>query len=321
MPRLFLLAAVGLMVTNLGGRLRAQEPAELEAAPAPSEPRAVEVTLTDRSVLRLLLADERIEIATPHGKLQIPADEVLRIEFANRPPAEVTQAIDALLGRLRDPDPDVQKAATAELVAMREQAYLPLVKAAKSGDPAIAPVAGKVLERLRKAVPKRDLDTMRDEDFITTAETKIAGRTTMPSLKIRTAQFGELALKLADARSLRHQSLIAVAEPKEEIAALPDPGNLKAYEAQHGKVFAFTVTGAAGGGSLWGTGIYTTDSRLAMAAVHMGVLKPGETGVVRVKMHGAQGSFTGSTQNGVTSSGYGGYPGAYEVLKGDADDE
>ncbi|MDX1947623.1 MAG: LCCL domain-containing protein [Pirellulaceae bacterium] len=300
---------------------RAAEGEETAAPPTLREPGAVEATLADGSVLKLILADKEIEIATPHGKLRVPTEDVLRIEFAQRLPAEVAQLLDAKLGQLRDPDAAVQKQAASELLAMREAAYLTLIKAAKSGDPDLAPQAATVLAKLRKAVPRKVLDTVRDEDFIETPDSKVAGRIVPASLKVRTSQFGELSLKLADARRLRHQSLIPQGPVEDETEALPDPGNLKAYESQHGKVFAFTVTGAAGGGGLWGTGTYTTDSRLALAAVHAGVLKVGETGVVRVKMQPSPDSFAGSTQNGVTSSGYPRYSGAYEVLTKSADDE
>ncbi|MEX2174654.1 MAG: LCCL domain-containing protein [Pirellulaceae bacterium] len=307
------------LVALLSARGRCQEgPAADSLAPRqPFEARAVELTLADKSVLRLYLADELIEIETPHGTLKIPSEDVLRIEFAQRLPAEIVELLAQKLAQLRDNDPEVQKAAGAELVAMRETAYLALLGAAGSGDPELAPHAALVLARLRKAVPKEELAAMRDSDFIITPESKIAGRITHPHLKIRTTQFGELPLKLADARSLRHQSLLTEAESREEIAALPDPGNLKAYESQPGKVLAFTVSGVAVGGNVWGTDVYTTDSLLAIAAVHAGVVKVGETGVVRVKMQASPASFAGSTRNNITTSNYGRYSGAYEILKGD----
>jgi hypothetical protein len=287
----------------------------------PFEPRAVEMTMADRSVLRLYLADEKIEIATPHGTLKIPAEDVLRLEFAQRLPEGIARLVDEKLQQLRDPDPNVQKAVGAELVAMREQAYLALLNASKSGDPGIASQAGQVLQRLRKTLSKKDVDGIRTDDMIITADMKIAGQITSPALRIRTSQFGELALKLADARSLRHQSLIAPeAAPKAPVSAQPDPGNLKAFESQQGKVLAFSVTGAAGGGGIWGTDSYTTDSRLAMAAVHAGVLQAGETGVVYVKVTPSPASFTGSVRNGVSTSGYGTYTAAYEFVMGEEEE-
>ena len=284
----------------------------------PFEARAVEVTFADRSVLRLYLADDIIEIATPHGNLRIPAEDVLRVEFAQRPTAEIAELIDQKLAQLKDGDPDVQKAAGAELVAMGELAYLPLSKAATGGNPALAPQAAKVLERLKKALPRQDLATIRPSDFIITPDTRVAGQIVNPYLKIRTVQFGDLQLKLADARSLRHQSLIGVTEVVvADVNAQPDPGNLTSFESQQGKVLAFTVTGMAAGGSVWGTDQYTTDSRLAMAAVHAGLVKVGETGVVRLKIVPSPPSFAGSSRHGVTTSPYGPYRAAYQFVKGD----
>ena len=74
------------------------------------------------------------------------------------------------------------------------------------------------------------------------------------------------------------------------------------------------VTGAVQG-SLWGTDTYTLDSTLALAAVHAGVVRPGQNGVVKVTILAPQAAFQGSQRNGVTSSHYGNYPGAYKIVK------
>jgi len=118
-------------------------------------------------------------------------------------------------------------------------------------------------------------------------------------------------LKLADAVAL---SVNGFKDKEEIVAALPDPGSLTNYgQPQHiGKTYVFRVTGAANG-SLWGTGSYTLDSNLAMAAVHMGIVKIGQTGNVKVTILPAMNGFVGSTQNGITSSPYNMYPGAYQI--------
>ncbi|MGF1582343.1 MAG: LCCL domain-containing protein, partial [Gemmataceae bacterium] len=81
-----------------------------------------------------------------------------------------------------------------------------------------------------------------------------------------------------------------------------------------GQTLAFRVTGpppkTAGA---WGTTVYTLDSRLAVAAVHAGVLESGQTATVRVIVLGPQPAFQASNQNGITSSPYGAYPG-YQIL-------
>jgi hypothetical protein len=67
---------------------------------------------------------------------------------------------------------------------------------------------------------------------------------------------------------------------------------------------------------VWGTDVYTTDSKLSMAAVHAGVVKVGETGVVHLKIIASPASFAGSTRHGITTSNYGRYSAAYQILKG-----
>lgn len=96
-----------------------------------------------------------------------------------------------------------------------------------------------------------------------------------------------------------------------------DPGSLSAYASRKQGSFLFDVTGATSG-SVWGTDLYTTDSRLAAAAVHAGVLRPGERGVVRVTLEPGQPSYAGSARNGVTSSAWGAYAVSYRVEKSGA---
>jgi len=45
--------------------------------------------------------------------------------------------------------------------------------------------------------------------------------------------------------------------------------------------------------------------------VHAGVLRAGETGVVRVSIEGPQASYAGSSRNGVNSDDWGFFPASY----------
>lgn len=65
---------------------------------------------------------------------------------------------------------------------------------------------------------------------------------------------------------------------------------------------------------MWGSGPYTTDSNLAAAAVHAGVLTDGETAVIKIRVRADAGGYTGSTRNGVTTNDYGPWQGCYEIL-------
>jgi hypothetical protein len=87
----------------------------------------------------------------------------------------------------------------------------------------------------------------------------------------------------------------------EMVAAKPDPGNMEAYRDKVGKSFFFEVTGSADG-TIYGTDVYTSDSALAKAAVHAGVLKVGKKGIVKVTMVPVAPNYTGSSRNGVDSS-------------------
>ncbi len=58
-------------------------------------------------------------------------------------------------------------------------------------------------------------------------------------------------------------------------------GQLDAVSSAAGKDAAFPRD-RRDDGSVWGSGPFTTDSSLATAAVHSGVLRAGQTGIVRV---------------------------------------
>lgn len=65
------------------------------------------------------------------------------------------------------------------------------------------------------------------------------------------------------------------------------------------------LTGSTVWGGSWGTGLsgeYTADSDLGMAAVHAGLLIPGEVAIIRRVNIGTKPTFAGSLQNGVTSN-------------------
>jgi hypothetical protein len=93
-----------------------------------------------------------------------------------------------------------------------------------------------------------------------------------------------------------------------------DPGNLVEFGTDHfGRSLLFEITGRADG-TVWGTDVYTADSRLAAAAVHAGAVRLGERALVRVTfLDGIGQPFDGSTRNDVQSFDYGTYPVAFRV--------
>ena len=156
----------------------------------------------------------------------------------------------------------------------------------------------------------------RENDVIYTDDSKITGKLVSPALCVQTMMFGDQTLRLTDVRSLRSTN----GNPVEEVAnATAGPANMMAYQNQFGKELVFTVTGPQVNGqgmSVWGTDLYTLDSNLAAAAVHAGVVQPGQTGVVRVRVMASPPQFLGTPRNGVTSASYATYPsGAFEFVR------
>ena len=154
---------------------------------------------------------------------------------------------------------------------LREKGYTELVKAAKSKDAEVARRAELLLQKIREQVPEERLSPPEFDVVQTSDGSRLVGRIEIPALRVRTIAFGDQQLKLADVRSLRS---LSYEEPEEVVAdALPDPGNMTAFQGQVGKTLAIRVTGRAGGaapqvapggavvlvagGTVWGTDIYT----------------------------------------------------------------
>lgn len=64
--------------------------------------------------------------------------------------------------------------------------------------------------------------------------------------------------------------------------------------------------------SVWGTGVYTSDSSICTAAVPGGLITVEDGGTVTVEVVDGQDSYQGSTANGVTSQDYGSWSLSFE---------
>jgi hypothetical protein len=270
-----------------------------------------EVHFNDDGNLKVKLRDEKVELVTPYGKLTIPASDVRRIEFATRIPEELSKKIDAAIISLASADFKTRETATNELQAAGAAAFPALTKAMQNSDAEVKKRAEELLTKLREEVPEDRLE-VRPYDVVHTPNSKIAGRISAPSLKVTTAQFGELSMKLADVRSINVPGFEGDAVASADVEPAPD--SLMTLQGNIGKTYRFRVTGNVNG-TVWGSDVYTTDSPLATVAVHAGVLKPGQTGVVKVTFVAPPAFFNGSTKNGVTTSPYMAFPGAYKVSK------
>jgi hypothetical protein len=272
----------------------------------------VEVRFTDGSVLKVRVHDEKLDVKTPYGKLAVPVADIQRIDFATRVAEDDARKINAAISRLGKDDFEVRKTASEELSRFGVRAYTALLDAAQNDDPEVRKRVEELLEKIRGSVSEADLE-VRKYDMIFLEDWKILGNIEATTFKANTAQFGDLTVKLADVRSLRAEG---VADPAGATVAgvQADPGSLTGFQGFIGQKFAFTVTGRTDG-SIFGTDVYTTDSSLATAAVHAGVLRPGQTGTVKVQIIASPPAFAPSTRNGVTSAAWTAYPAAYQFVK------
>jgi len=79
-----------------------------------------------------------------------------------------------------------------------------------------------------------------------------------------------------------------------------------------GATYYFRVTGETAG-PLWGTDVYTGDSAIAVAAVHTGLVKAGESAIVKITVEQPLPRYAGSLQNGVTSHEFGPFGTAFRL--------
>ncbi len=129
--------------------------------------------------------------------------------------------------------------------------------------------------------------------------------------RLRAALLAVLAV--ATVNALAPASLPAQTSTTQTIQVKPDPGTLVRYRGHIDETVYFTVTGS-NKGTIWGTNIYTDDSPLAVAAVHAGLLKVGQRGVLAVKILDGADEYAGSERNGITSQDYGAHAGSYRIV-------
>jgi len=318
LPHLAIVAGVCALLAMLSTTLVGDESkvADSEAAvkspkTAP-EPLPIEVHFRDGSTLKVVLREEHIDVVTPYGKLQIPVADIRQIDFGFHLDAATIKRVDAAIANLGNSDFKVRKAAMAELLELGESAYPALVVTCGDKDPEVARSAETVVSKLRDKLPMERLDRP-NVDVVQTVDSKFTGRIAVDVFKVKTVQFGDQQVKLGDIAYIGSKGPIEV-----EPTSVENPSALYELAAKNvGKTFVFRVTAPAAGafGTVWGSGVYTSDSDLGTAAVHAGVLKPGKTGLVKVLMVIPPPAFDGTTQNGVTTYAYQQFPGAFQIVK------
>ncbi len=100
-------------------------------------------------------------------------------------------------------------------------------------------------------------------------------------------------------------------------AELPDgwAKDPREHRGKNGERFSYRCEPTTPRGRLWGTDLYTDDSTVCLAAVHAGVIDADRGGNVTIEIRPGVSAYTGSTRNGVTSSGYGAWGGSFVFVR------
>lgn len=93
--------------------------------------------------------------------------------------------------------------------------------------------------------------------------------------------------------------------------------NALAYRGSIGGTFSFVCpAGGTLGKSVYGTGSYTVDSGICVAAVHAGLISPGTGGVVKIRITPGLSAYVGTLRHGVKTSSWGSYHTSFVFVRG-----
>jgi len=88
------------------------------------------------------------------------------------------------------------------------------------------------------------------------------------------------------------------------------------FGAQVGKKYSFFCPAEGDPAySIWGSGPYTDDTAICVAAVHAGLISAAKGGTVSFEVQTGSASYRGSTANGIVSLDYGAWPTQFTFIK------
>jgi len=185
-------------------------------AAAPKVPAVLEfdVGFLDGSNVKVVVLEPAVAVTTKYGKLTVPLADLRRVELGFRYPDGVEARLTAAIEKLAAPAYLDREEAAKEVRELKQYAGPALKRAAADDDAERRTRAAALLQVVRREVPAERVDA-KDFDTVETADFTVRGRIDSPSVKVRTRQFGEAVVKLAEVRQFR---AVAVAAPTGEIA-------------------------------------------------------------------------------------------------------
>lgn len=161
-----------------------------------------DVRFTNGSIVRIAILSEKLEMATPYGKLSIPFRDLREIDCRIHFPEGVEAKIENAVKEIKGGNADARKKAFAELRGLNGYAYPALVQTARSADKDISKPALDLAKEMEKSDKWKLLTTRLDDRVVTSAFT-ITGVIQTVEIKVKTQFFGEQEIRLASTRSLR----------------------------------------------------------------------------------------------------------------------
>lgn len=92
-----------------------------------------------------------------------------------------------------------------------------------------------------------------------------------------------------------------------------EPVRMALFRDRVGETLSFSVRGRDDQ-PVWGTTVYTDDSALETAAVHAGMLRPGQRGIVKVRVLAGQDHYDGTKQHDIESAAFGRHPASFRFM-------
>jgi hypothetical protein len=97
----------------------------------------------------------------------------------------------------------------------------------------------------------------------------------------------------------------------------PWQANAVEHRTHNGLEFEYDCPPGGEPDTIWGTDIYTDDSSVCTAGVHVGVITLEEGGTVTIGIRPGAAEYLGSERNGIESSTYAAWDGSFVVIPGD----
>src|SRR5579872_3038747 len=159
-----------------------------------------ELRMIDGTLMKVVLLDKSMTVATKYGKLIIPATDIRRLEFGFRYPEGVEAKVEKAVAELGSPEFQTREEAEKQLLKVGLHAIPSLRRAMKSSNPEVLHRSEAALKKLEGKLEEGKPE-LNDYDVVETAEFTVKGRLVAGMMSVRTKYFGETTLNFTDIRS------------------------------------------------------------------------------------------------------------------------